>query len=185
MYSVRKPLTQYTYVSITSLKVLTVCIMTESVNLEDQWRLLTEDHSWPAVLVSVPGAGRGLRLTEDLGAGQVVLEDRAMVVGASERSSTSDCHGCFYYPAVGDCSKCWLSFCSSSCRQVHHSDQECDLVSKLPQPRPHPSSWLMVLRLHILSDRDRRVEILAELEGVKLDTNKIRFDSKNTTASKF
>ena len=159
--------------------------MTESVNLDDQWRLLTGDHQWPAQLVSVPGAGRGLRLTEDLEAGQIVLEDRALVVGASERSNKSDCHGCFYNPAAGDCSKCWLSFCSSSCKQIHHSDEECDLVSRLPLPRPHPSSWLMVLRLHLLSDRDKRVEMLAELEGVSLDTNKIRLILSLNAAQNF
>ena len=52
---------------------------------------------------------------------------------------------------LGDCYKCFLSFCSKSCQEFHHSHEECEVVSKLPLPREPLSKWLMVLRLHILA----------------------------------
>ena len=55
-------------------------------NLADQWALLTQrkcegNETELVELVSVPGAGRGLRCSRDVGGGEVVLEDWAVVIG--------------------------------------------------------------------------------------------------------
>ena len=60
--------------------------------------------------------------------------------------------------------------------QRHHSPPECDLVSRLPLPRPPASSWLMVLRLQLLtkaaSTRDI-TRLIAPLD-IEPDTSRYR-----------
>ena len=114
----------------------------DTCNNNDHGRLTdtctNANDTWPVSLVSVEGAGRGLRALRDLPGGQVrvrlgyirlktscilficqvVLEDWALVVGPSERSPPGDCSGCFLSPASGQCPRCWLGFCAEACKQV-------------------------------------------------------------------
>ena len=82
--------------------------------------------------MSEPGAGRGLRCSRDVGGGELVLEDWAVVIGEgtqtllqhnnvslvpgpSERCGERDCYGCYVAQASVLCG-CGLGFCSQACR---------------------------------------------------------------------
>ena len=70
------------------------------------------DSKFPVELVSIPGSGRGLRSMQDIAGGQVVFEDRPLVVGPSERTDANICCGCFYNRSSVDCQRCWLRLIS-------------------------------------------------------------------------
>ena len=91
-------------------------------------------------LVSVEGAGRGVRAETDMAGGQVsnlnlpgdslqcikslsyfaqvVFSDWALAVGPTEMSGPGDCSGCFLVPASAQCDQCGLGFCAEACKQV-------------------------------------------------------------------
>ena len=115
----------------------------------------------PAVsLVSVPGAGRGLVLTRDVRGGEVLLRDRAVVVGPSVLSSPADCVGCYSRPGETSCPGCGSPVCSAECWEDRHRE-ECPAVQTLPVPTPSPALWLMILRTHL--SQDPRLDLLAGL----------------------
>ena len=71
-----------------------------------------------------------------------------------------------------------LRFCSAACLQYQHSAAECEAVTRLPVPRPHMSTWLMTLRLHLVTrlSRDTRADLVSLLAGLEDDdTQKIRY----------
>ena len=111
-------------------------------------------------LVSIPGAGRGLRLTRDVGGGEILLEDRAVVVGPSPLSSPRDCVGCYCRPGVLQCRGCSSLVCSPECGQTWHAGECPALLSlPLPLPTPSPALWLNILRLQ--RSPDPRLALLA------------------------
>ena len=83
-----------------------------------------------------------------------------------------------------------LRFCSAACQQYQHSAAECEAVTRLPVPRPHMSTWLMTLRLHLITRHggdtradlntrqsgDTRADLVSLLAGLEDDdTQKIRY----------
>ena len=113
-------------------------------------------------LVEVAGAGRGLRVTRPVGGGEILLEDRAVLVGPSQLSSPRDCVGCYWRPGLLQCPGCSSPVCSAACRETWHT-AECPALQTLPVPTPSPALWLNILRLHRSSDP--RLALLAGETG--------------------
>ena len=59
--------------------------------------------------------------------------------------------------------------------QRHHSAAECGLVTRLPLPRPAPASWLMVLRLELMTRLASTGDILRLIAPSHIQPDTARF----------
>ena len=131
------------------------------LSLSEQWRLLTGDREASeqlVSLVSVPGAGWGLVATREVGGGEVLLRDEALLLGPSGLSPPGACVGCQGGAGLTECDGCGWPVCAR-CEETHQA--ECHALQSLPVPTPSPALWLMILRLHL--SQDPRLDLLAGL----------------------
>ena len=59
--------------------------------------------------------------------------------------------------------------------QRHHSAAECGLVTRLPLPRAAPASWLMVLRLELMTRVASTGDILRLIAPSDIQPDTARF----------
>ncbi|XP_023343748.1 protein msta [Eurytemora carolleeae] len=116
-------------------------------------------------LVDIPGAGRGLISTSLIQPGDIILRDKPVILGPGVAEDGTYCSGCGDISGsnlnlMENCS-CGLRFCSVSCKQSWHTEEECRIVSSIPEPKPNQNYWLITLRG--LVSEDPRIGFLQEL----------------------
>lgn len=140
----------------------------------------------PYAVVASAELGRHWVATRDVAAGEVLLEERPLVVGPKAGSSRPVCLTCYApvrAPAV--CSSCGWPMCGPRCEAAAvHSRAECRLVAGHYDPR-RSAVYCFVLPLRcLLLDGDRRTAFrsLQSHVDARLDTPLYRAYAVNVAA---